>query len=301
MSAIIGAGLSGLIAAHYFPTRTVLERSPEPPPAHAALLRFRTEEISKLTRIPFKKVRVHKGIYAWGEFQEPNINLANLYARKVTGFIRGDRSIWNTDPVDRFIAPPNFIDQLRVNVEARTFYGEDVDLRKARGDISTIPLDATCKQLELEVPGIEFAAADIIVDHWLVPGADAYQTIYYPDGGIPAYRASLTGDLLIVESMAAMAPAEPLNRLLSVCESFGLPDPVYLKTQDQRYGKIIPLAPHARRALLHRITDEFGVYSLGRFATWRNLLLDDLVQDLSRIHNMMNMDDFELQIARKMK
>ncbi len=64
----------------------------------------------------------------------------------------------------------------------------------------------------------------------------------------------------------------------------------------QRYGKISPLPAQQRQALLLRLTREFGVYSLGRFATWRNLLLDDLPQDAERIRALLRMSAYEREL-----
>lgn len=53
---IVGAGLSGLIAACKFPQASVFEASPsEKPAGHQALLRFRNESVSRITGIPFKR------------------------------------------------------------------------------------------------------------------------------------------------------------------------------------------------------------------------------------------------------
>ena len=109
---IIGAGLAGLLAAHAWPQAAILEAQSEPRGMHKALLRFRSEVVSKLTGIEFKPVTVRKGIWNNDEYVEPTIRLANMYAQKVTGELVGDRSIWNLDPVQRFIAPETFYEQL---------------------------------------------------------------------------------------------------------------------------------------------------------------------------------------------
>ncbi len=114
-SRIIGAGLSGLIAAHAWPSVPIVEAQSEPQP-HKALLRFRSNAVSQLTGIEFKKVLVRKGLYSEGEYKPPTIALANQYSRKVLGRILGDRSVWNLDPVERWIAPENFQERLLDNV-----------------------------------------------------------------------------------------------------------------------------------------------------------------------------------------
>jgi hypothetical protein len=36
------------------------------------------------------------------------------------------------------------------------------------------------------------------------------------------------------------------------------------------------------------LTEEHNIYSLGRFATWRQLLLDDLVKDIGVIEKLID-------------
>ena len=56
-------------------------------------------------------------------------------------------------------------------------------------------------------------------------------------------------------------------------------------------GKIVPLPDAARKRLLFRLTHEHGIYSLGRFATWRNVLLDDVVNDIAVIKRLARSGD----------
>ena len=58
---IVGTGLSGLIAAHIWPNANVFELSPSPIEQHKALLRFRSDVVSQVTGIEFKRVKVRKG------------------------------------------------------------------------------------------------------------------------------------------------------------------------------------------------------------------------------------------------
>jgi hypothetical protein len=38
---------------------------------------------------------------------------------------------------------------------------------------------------------------------------------------------------------------------------------------------------------LFRLTHEHNVFSLGRFATWRNILLDDVVDDIVQVKRLL--------------
>ena len=295
---IVGAGLAGLIAGYAFPGVPLVEALPRAAAPHRALLRFRSDAVSRLTGIPFRKVRVHKGIWSAGAFRAPNPRLANLYARKCLDRVVGDRSIWNLDPVDRWVGPESLIEQMTEALAPRISFGTEfgaVDWfvhRRAHPDaaaISTAPLSWALGALEIsptQVPTL--ARAPIWTRRYRVPGADAHQTVYFPDHVLATYRASLTGDLLIVELRNGIQVGLD-EEMGEVCEALGLRAGMIepLECTEQRYGKIVPLPDDERRGLLARLTIEAGIYSLGRFATWRNVLLDDVVADCDVIRRML--------------
>jgi len=126
---IYGAGLAGLLAGCVFQNAKIIEAAPRHNISHKALLRFRSSAVGDAVGIPFRKVRVHKGIWFESRFQQPSIMLANMYSRKVIGKL-ADRSIWNLDPVDRFIAPEDFIEQLVDRCESRIQWETKVDAQQ---------------------------------------------------------------------------------------------------------------------------------------------------------------------------
>lgn len=294
---IVGAGLAGLIAAHAWPGAPVLEAAPSPAPLHKALLRFRTAAVAERTGIAFKSVQVRKGLWSEGAFRAPDIRLANLYARKVLGAAglgSAERSIWNLDPVHRFIAPDNFYERMLDQVGKRVHWGAKVNFGKAgprpNGDIiSTAPLPVVLESLGLAIAPNTFQRAPITVERWHVPGADLYQTIYFPDESTALYRASITGSTLILEFAGGPGETWSVNDTALAAQAFGL-DPMSLdltETISQKYGKIREVDPFTRKQLLFSLTHEHSIYSLGRFATWRNILLDDVVTDIAVIKNLM--------------
>lgn len=299
-AAIIGAGLAGLVAAHAWPQLPVLEAAPAPAKAHRAVLRFRSEAVAQLTGIEFRRVRVRKGVWFRGAFREPTIQAANLYAVKVAGRAVGERSIWNLDPVDRYIAPPNFYEQLVVSVSPRISWGTPADFAGMRTPvISTAPLPLTLDAVGLQA-GYAFERAAIRVRRYEVRGADVFQTIYFPSPETAMYRASITGALLIIESVVSDNYEDrPAVDLEVARRAFGIDDELITPVDDveQRYGKIVELPPAERKRLLFELTHRRQIYSLGRFATWRNILLDDVVNDIAVIKRLMRSSPYALRIA----
>ena len=120
-----------------------------------ALLRFRTNQVGIARAIPFKKVKVTKAIkYDKQIITEPNLFFSNMYSQKVTDSVL-IRSIDNLDPVQRYIAPQNLIEQMSIgididyNVEANTeslFYRKE----KSYPVISALPMPKVMKMIGWE-------------------------------------------------------------------------------------------------------------------------------------------------------
>jgi hypothetical protein len=284
---IVGAGLAGLCAAHAWPQAPILEAQPRPRAAHRALLRFRSDAVSRLTGIEFRRVLVRKGLWAQNSFAAPSIGLANAYSQKVVGRLAGERSVWKLDAVERFVAPDDFYEQLIAAVGSRIEWGAQADFSQLRTPcVNTAPLPTILDSLSIRPPpGVEFHRAPIWVSRWRVPHADAFQTVYFPERALSLYRASITGSTLIAESMGELHrdDAEAIERAFAL----RLGDCEPLDSVEQRYGKIVPLDDAARKGLLFRLTHNHHIYSLGRFATWRNILLDDVVDDIAAIKRLI--------------
>lgn len=299
---IVGAGLAGLIAAHAWPRERVVEAAPEPTERHKALLRFRSTAVADLVGIEFRPVTVRKAIYSKGGFQAPNPRLANLYAQKVIGKVI-DRSIWNLEPVTRFIAPEDLYAQLVDSVGDRIEWATPADFMayhlNGRPVISTAPLPIALRQVGINNLTLSFDRAPIVVKRYRVLGADVFQTVYFPEPDTTLYRASMTGDLLICEFTREPHPETDEGEQLALA-AFGLTDLFVepLGSVEQKYGKIAPVEDNTRKALLAKLTNEHGIFSLGRFATWRNILLDDVVKDIAVIKRLMKAHHYDAQLLR---
>lgn len=297
---IIGAGLSGLIAAVLNPQAEVYEASSKENQSHRALLRFRTAAVGDAVGIPFRKIKVHKGIWDGDKFVQPNIQLANFYSKKVANGLY-DRSIWKTESVERYIAPEDFILQLIDQVHDRVYWNASVSKldNSKQAIISTIPMNKMLqlipfKPLEEE----EFSFHPITVRRFRVFNSDIFQTVYYPNPETCTYRASITGNLLIVESVND-SDYENFS-LRDVLKPFGLDldDVGEIDQVKQSYGKIAPIDEDPRRAYVEYLSSQFQIYSLGRFATWRNILLDDVLQDLNVIKRLIVSDSYTRKLEK---
>lgn len=294
---IIGAGMAGMLAAHIFRNErpVILEAQSALPSNHEALLRFRTTKVADSTGIGFKRVEVRKGIVYKGVYADkPNMYLSNMYSRKVTGEVRG-RSIWNLDTDTRYIAPPDFTQQmaktLKIEYEAPVVDLETIKSAALEAPvISTIPMPLLMKIAGWNnIPKFNSLPIWSIQMELVDPVVDVYQTIYYPDPDAAHYRASLTGNRLIIEFVRK--PDNLVFDIDSILFDFGIRPWVigsYGELKEQRFGKIAPISDDARKEFMYWMTREHNVYSLGRFATWRQVLLDDVVGDCDVIRRLIS-------------
>jgi len=299
---IVGAGMAGLLAGHmlrrYVPR--IIEAQPKLPNNHAALLRFRSNAVAEATGIPFKRVIVRKAVKTTGGFLSNTVTLAdaNYYSQKVTGEI-SDRSIIDLAPVERYIAPEDFIAQVARDLDihyGETLEKEWIEERDRAEDfpiVSTIPMPRLMNLVGWEKGKFDWRSIWTITTYLTNPVMNVYQTIYYPNPHVPYYRASFTGYRLTVECIRE--PAEnDLDQIVSgVINDFGITmarwDEPGMKKQE--YGKLIHGDEAARRAFIMAMTDRYNLWSLGRFATWRQLLLDDVVKDVRFIDSILTTRD----------
>lgn len=290
---IAGAGFAGMIAAEVFKNATIVDSMPCPKESHRALLRFRSNEVGRLFGIDFKKVIVNKGIWDIGkhDFVNPNILLANHYSLKVSGTI-SDRSIWNLEQSERYVAPDDLYEQLIEKNKNRIIWKYELKNIENKGClISTIPMSAMAKITGTE-NSPEFKFKEVTVLRCKIKNCNVFQTVYIPSPNTNCYRISITGDLLIAEFVGPN-----IDNMIDVFEPFGI-DPLHAELFEskhkQKYGKISPIDDQWRRAFLHMLTVNHGIYSIGRFATWRNILLDDVVKDAFIIKKMIEQDSYGL-------
>ena len=294
---IYGAGLAGLLAANVFRrfVPTVCESQGKLPNNHGALLRFRTDRVGMASNIPFKKVKVQKAIKYDGKIiTHPSIQLSNMYSQKVTGAVL-DRSINNLDSVERYIAPWDLINMLSRNcgIEYNLPLTME-DITEANGVgvpiISTIPMPVLMQIVKWkDIP--KFPKQKIYTQTARIEETECSvnQTIYYPDPLTNHYRVSVVGDTVISESIRNPDGSAGSNIMTILMEDFGIKPRklVDIKDSSQEYGKIRPIDEQLRKQFIFEMTTKYNIYSVGRFATWRQLLMDDVVEDLQIIENFL--------------
>ena len=284
---IIGAGLSGLLCANMLRRHdvSIFEKQKELPNNHHAVLRFRTPEIGNILGINFKKVQMLKTYVPYSNIVADSLS----YSRKVTGMYRSDRSIVaGTVTAERYIAPPDLIDQMSKNVDIK--YGANYNFKDSKiPTISTIPMPLLMDILGYNKShsiGFDYKPGTVLIG--TVQDCDAYISVLFPDPNIRTSRATITGNQLMLEY--------PNNDLpeaydISVIYPFlGLGDCfVYdVQIKKQNYFKITEINDAERKKFQRWATVNHNVYALGRYATWRpKLLLDDLIQDVKKIEGWM--------------
>jgi len=284
---ILGAGLTGLLCGALNPGSLIYEAGPKRPNEHKAVLRMRTDSISRILGVPFKKVTVHKALWYDGEERQATPRFAHMYSKKISGTISA-RSIFNLASEERFIPPSNFAALLtdRCKIEYET------EIKSAVGFnvpvVSTIPMPALAKITNFnDLSSIDFWHEPITVNQWEIKDCNSYCTIYFPDPEMAVYRATINGPTLIVESQGKIGKTE----FAVVFKSLGILDCSCVKTVEdhmQKYGKIREIDWHKRRQFIADQTIQNSIYSLGRFATWRpKVMMDDVLEDIFVIRRLI--------------
>jgi len=286
---IIGAGMSGLLAGALNPGSTIVEAGEERKSDHQAVFRCRKPDIGKMLGIPFKKVTVHKAIWLDGKEVNSSPRITHMYSRKVTGIITA-RSIFDTASAIRYIPPKDFIHQLKKRCSIK--YNSPFDITDFEAIycnepvISTIPIFKNAAIFGLKLDGL-CHSDPIYVNRFFIPKCNSYCTIYYPDPKFSAYRASMTGDTLIIEGMKKLC----FTDLSEICNSLGIKyfsDSTKYLNHKQKFGKMIPIDNKIRQNIITDLTLKYGVYSLGRFATWRpKVMLDAVLEDIFVIRRLI--------------
>jgi hypothetical protein len=285
--------MAGLLAANMLHRLepVVFEKQSELPHNHSAVLRFRSATVGNVLGIAFKQVTMIKASVEWSN----PVADALAYSFKVVGQYRSDRSITaGTKTETRYVAPSGLIARMAKQIPAKAIkLNHNYLFRKnAALDpvISTIPMPALMQQLDYpdRPQFIHHAGRNV---HAVIDDCDAYVSLMVPDPTSPIARISITGSEAIIECVESDPPWTLDGIVTSAANLLGIPRTKFhdVAGHVQHYAKIQPIDDDLRKAFMFWATDKYGVFSLGRFATWRpGLLLDDLVQDVNKITGWIN-------------
>jgi len=107
------------------------------------------------------------------------------------------------------------------------------------------------------------------------------------------YRATIDGDILITEGIGQISDSE----LYIVEKSFGITQQLNfaydLKNTLHKTKKISSIPSEERHRIIYNATTGHGIYSLGRYATWRpSVMLDDVFEDIFVIKKLLAQDQY---------
>jgi len=283
---IVGSGLAGLITGALYNNVPILEPLSETK-IHKALLRFRSSDIGDALGIPFKPVQVYKSIWDGDKHIPLTPRAIALYSLKVSDTV-SYRSIVHQNPETRWIAPADFQERLLDICKHRIEYNEEPCWRdEGEKVISTIPLPVLASKLDMPVSMPENSNRKIYISTCKISNSDVYMTNYNVCTHSYIYRASITGDTLIIESTKRLREEHMYN----VYESFGINDAIIhsiVMNEEQSNGKIVKMNDSIRKNFILQATLRYNIYSLGRLAIWKNIVLDDMYKDMLKIKKIMN-------------
>lgn len=293
--------MAGLIAANMLRRHNVKiwEKSRDIPHNHSAVLRFRTTEVSDATGIPFSREMVCKGF--WKEdrvVNEVTLEDMNRYSLIVTGGHLYQRSVFNLASAERWCAPRDFVEQmarkLDINLDMPFVGRKEPFIDPSTYIISTMPMPIMMEMHGYPKP--EFKSLPVWTVRTTFGGITSHvcQTLYQASGN-SWYRATIHGQELTLEFM--FDPSQLMSPRLwadSVMGKFGMNDAAIgtyafgeVRLHKIEIGKILPISDSVRKRFMLWLTEKHNIYSLGRFATWRNILLDDIVKDVKQIEAMI--------------
>jgi hypothetical protein len=326
---VVGAGIAGCAAygalrGHHvvkvFDYRTATE-----PSSHQAIMRLRDPAVGRLLGVDLERVVVTKEVLSGGKLRKvATIQDNNLYSLKLYGEV-GRRSLMQLGDYERWIIPDAnrfpISPSLDVSYQHTVFLGQYLaNLRRSDeghmiatfktgspvDGVKDVPFDFMVSTIPM-LSMIELAGLDKYSQHFahgtqqsiyiaryeLKMDSSVHQTIYVPEPDYMTYRVTLQGRSLIFEGTENYDGKVPGTEIDELLEYFGLshPDAQLESYHHQPYGKIAEVPDSIRRAIILSLTDNYNIYSLGRFAIWKPIRTDHLVKDLEQIQSMMMVSD----------
>jgi hypothetical protein len=319
---IIGSGMAGLIAGAVLRNacEKIIEAQSSLPANHSAVLRFKSSIVGDTTNIPFKKVKAIKAVLPW---KNPIADAMAYSLKSNAGYQL--RSIVTADgsTVERYVAPPNFTEQLAAAASREIVFNQRIDKEffhtqypdQVKSVISTLPMPVLMDLLDYDGPRPEFKSIPGINVMARIKNCDMYCSLYIPDPAIGPYRVSINGDMMIAEvalvderlretmRYGSLTPNAIIQEQINTWReqafaALGIEWPSQ-ETYDhsfarQQFQKIVPVDERERQRFIIWASDVHNCFSLGRFATWRpSLLLDDIIHDTRVISRLIAHGNYE--------
>lgn len=296
---IIGAGISGFIAAGAFDEMydvTIVDAAGEkstPFADHKAVLRLRSDEIKNYVDCSLRQITARKQVLHDGILHDsPTSDMNRSYSLKCYKRV-GKRSLNELGYVKRFeIENISLKERYKIQFKKQVVQiGSDrqvlfADGSKATYDvcISSMPLPSMLNAVygvaKRDMVPVLKSRPVFIKRCRLSRPINENRTIYFTQPDFP-YRATIAETVLIVESMHPIRESDTQH----VADVFGLSQSNLTdwSTHKQSYGKIIPLKTQIRQYILEDLSERFSIYSLGRFAIWKPIRVDQVVSHMQQI------------------
>ena len=292
---ILGAGISGALAAKFFNTEEIYDKANAPVNNHHAVMRIKDPRVGMLLGSNMESVSVKKGVYFKGVmWDKTNITINNMYSLKVSGQL-SYKSILDLSDCSRFLLSDWDIkninygyDFVSINKNSLVFaYNNEYIQKEFDFCISTIPIQHMIKISGIfdELP--EFKYNPIFVTRFnLNIDSTVHQTIYFPDNCFNSYRVTIEGKQIIFEAINSFPDETEIEKIICL---FGISTLNIENKQEfvQKIGKIVPYDDKYRKFILNELTEKFNLFSLGRFAIWKQIRSDDVIKDLEVIQKMI--------------
>ena len=292
---ILGGGVSGLLMAQRlkrnFPGIDVCIVDKPNAQIHPFHL-HRPIDLPSLSELTPAKFKVN--IYNGKVFKTtPTIDDINSYALKTFDRLQ----ITNVNNVeDQVIYPVHkdeFIEAVSKGIKVEHGDIQSVDLKTKRVAtmtdmyeyhylISTIPLNVLLDLAGCEYENVGFASNPFYVGGVAMEATNMYQMVYNTDSEHHLTRATLLNDRLFLESFAPKPSSRDFDWIWNL---YGVELPASFKQLTP--GRIHPLPNKVRKPLLHWLTEEHDVFTLGRFGAWTFKVTNDVWEDTEFISNLI--------------
>lgn len=337
---VIGAGFAGTIIGNMFSQQgkdvSVIDIG-KGDNNHFAIMRFRDPQVGRPLGVNLRDVLVEKAVY-WNHqiHYHADIRMKNSYSLKTYGSL-GYRSLGELGVVKRYLIDGKFSRYRHTMWDCSpTEFGETNGMHWCSFDanqsyrntdpsivervccyykycVSTIPLPKLAELLpDISFPGKEFRATPIYVTRIKLNDnvhSKVNQTIYFPEDSFSAYRVSLEENTLIIESVEpevhTVTPSDA-DELTEILGAFGLSkcqigQHLMAGPFTQRLGKLSDVDDNVRRKVIYNITDKHSIFSLGRFAIWKPIRADQLIEDAEKVLRMINMGMDRFAYVRRLR